>query len=468
MGVSKPTMRLSLIGLGTCLASALASAAPLPYTTRTRPFGGYTSTVRGDIRTLGMAGATLGLGDSLIASFDNPAGLAISLNGSDVNFTSGWVRDGYVQTYDQLVAFSNYGGAFSLYPWGFGVGVLTASKEEASFDIAGFPGDPAVLQVMTNEIHASIARVFIKNRFSLGASFILGIGETAVRFGSGTNPSAHALVFAPGGAVSGTFQFPARVLMTLSVSSGMRYPNHAAQTSYAAIPNFFQEIWIPARFGWGFGWIPNRFFRADLSLLLAGMTSGAALMADNAVLVGANTSFQPRVGASYQWLDFKELKSTVFLGTYYESSRITGKLDRLHGTAGIELKPWVLYFGAAADLAWLYMNATAAVGIDVVKIFEKLDLIPPTQPKMVSGGFLPSPFRFLDEGLPRPLVKNWKATGPAINPIRVGLEMPGRIRDKAKKTGRNVLDAIGSIPQPMDHSSESAPEDEEEDKEDKP
>ena len=63
-------------------------ADPLPYTVRTQPYNAWPTTVRGDIRTVGMAGASVGLGDTFIASTANPAGPAMTLQGADLSYTS--------------------------------------------------------------------------------------------------------------------------------------------------------------------------------------------------------------------------------------------------------------------------------------------------------------------------------------------------------------------------------------------
>src|SRR5690349_14222379 len=92
---------LFLIGNSGLLAaiepiSAFADTFPT-YQTRTRPYDGWTTGVRGDLRTVGMSGATLGLAETFIASLSNPAGLAMTLNGADVNFATNTTYDGVIQ-----------------------------------------------------------------------------------------------------------------------------------------------------------------------------------------------------------------------------------------------------------------------------------------------------------------------------------------------------------------------------------
>ena len=113
--------RASLCILALTAASAHADSA-LPYTTRSKSFSAYNSSVRGDIRTVGMSGATMGLADTFIAGTYNPAGLAMALDNADANFASQTVHDGAVQSYASTLSMNNVGACLNQYPWGFSLG----------------------------------------------------------------------------------------------------------------------------------------------------------------------------------------------------------------------------------------------------------------------------------------------------------------------------------------------------------
>src|SRR3954468_20102537 len=126
VSLSNPIQALGLglaLFLGALAWPAGAGAVEaLPYTTRTQPFTGWSGTARGDIRTVGMAGATVGLADTFLATGDNPAGLAMTLNGGDLSFSSNNVYDAHIQNFDDAVSSNAYGVALPVYPWGFGLG----------------------------------------------------------------------------------------------------------------------------------------------------------------------------------------------------------------------------------------------------------------------------------------------------------------------------------------------------------
>ena len=86
------------------LAPDLAQAEPvLPYSLRTHEYSAWDTTVRGDLGTVGMAGATVGLGDTRIGSVDNPAGLGMTLDSTGIEITGSSIQDGYIQAYPSLI-----------------------------------------------------------------------------------------------------------------------------------------------------------------------------------------------------------------------------------------------------------------------------------------------------------------------------------------------------------------------------
>ena len=123
---------------------------------------------------------------------------------------------------------------------------------------------------------------------------------------------------------------------------------------------------------------------------------------------------------------------TVFGGSYYENTRIQGESSRLHGTGGIEGKFWFVTTGYGIDLSSNYQNHLFSIGIDVFKGMEMLKLIPRAW-HAPRGGWFPNPFYLSDEGLARPLVKDWHPQGPDMNPIKIGLNIPHQINEEIKK-----------------------------------
>lgn len=427
----------SLAGFASVLVLAcVAQADTLPYTTRTQPYNAWPSTVRGDIRTVGMAGAAVGLGDTFIASTMNPAGPAMTLQGADLSFNSNSVKDARVQNFENPVTTNNFGFAWSMYPWGITLGYVQSYREGQSYQVGASPTDIADLSITTREFVFGVSRVLFENRFSFGVDLLLGQSEHQISSGLIASGSAANHAYALGGRLGAMVQLPERFIVGMSYSLPMHYAADAAATSSSVLPGFFQPINVPETFALGLGWIPNRYFRTDLTIYAIGRTPEAALLSHNAIDVGQNRTYQPRLGAAYTLADFKEFSANVFLGTYFEASRIHESHDRLHFTTGIEVKPWILSLGWGLDLAPDYRNYLVSLSIDVVKTMTKLDIIPRTSSTHASQ-FLPRPGNLSEAGLARPLMRNWRPQRQ-IDPIEAGLAVPGKVAEKIE----NVLSAI--------------------------
>ncbi len=412
----------------------------IPYNTRLSPFSAIGTTVRGDIRTVGMSGATVGLGDTFIASLDNPAGLAMGLNGADSNFATNIIYDRNIQNFDNSLSTYELGVAFNQYPWGFSFGYISPYREGQTYSLMNSPDMPKTLSVSTREFHFSVAHLFFKNRLSVGLSLILG--QSVQEILSVTNSQeVNAQSYSLGSTIGVSYQLPHRILFGLSYRLPMSYPGGGFSQNTPELPNFLQPLETPGRLGIGVGWIPNRFFRTDFTGFILGSTPRTTLLRDEATSIGENITFQPRLGAAYDFLDFKELKGTLFGGTYYETSRAEKTSDRFHQTVGMEIKPWIFNLGWGLDIASGYRNYIVSLGINPFKIMSKIDLIPtPWHPRYAKA--FPPPFYQSDQGLSRPLVKHWVAHDPDLNPIQIGLNIPHNIEKKSEKISQAISDIL--------------------------
>jgi hypothetical protein len=401
-----------------------AHADTLPYATRTNSYNGFTTGVIGDIRTVGMGGAVVGLGDTFLAASDNPSGLGMTLNIADTNITGNSIHDGHVQDYDYtLPTQTSVGAAVALYPWAFSIGEVPVGAAGQVYQLQN--GAVANLQVETHQFRLAAARTLFDNRLSLGLSLNVGVGEEEI-----SNPQLdddqHAAAL--GATIGAMYQLDGRLLLGASYTTPMHF---AISGDSAVLPGFFQPIDVPSHFDLGMGWIPNRYIRGDFQLTFLGRTRGAALLNDQTVGVGDNYTVQPHFGFAYQFLDYAIVQSTLFAGTYFETSQIQGASDRLHGTAGLEVKPWFFTAGIGVDRSADYKNFLVSVGIDLGRVLEDLNLVPTphTPPR---NGFLPRPFIQSDDGLTRPLVKNWSPKGPEMNPVKIVKALPHRVKVEAK------------------------------------
>jgi len=434
--------------VGVLFQAHFARAEALSYLVRTKPYNATATSVRGDIRTVGMGGANVGLADTFLATTENPAGLGMTLNQGDDNWTTTKVRDGNVQSMENQIETLNAGLALQSYPWGFSLGYLIPYREQSQVQYGSRLYE---LSFQTREFHAAAGRVFWDNRLSLGA--LVNVSQARTRIydlesGYDITHSDTDLGFT----VGSQLQLPGQLILGTMLQTPRYYELGIHENAYSPIPGFFQAAYSPWKAGAGIGWIPNRFFRADISYFLIGTTPDTALLSNDTVDVGEHMTLQPHMGFAYSYADFKNFKATAFVGGYMELTRIEGKSTRFHPTFGTEIKPWIFNIGFGLDVSDNYRNTVASLSVDLFKTMEQLSLIkfnraPP-------GGFVPSPFFVDDVGLSRALVKNWREDPNSTDAFKEGMNLPRKLGEGvediteggAKGIGQKALDAIISIP----------------------
>ncbi len=395
-----------------------------------------------------MGGATLGLADTFLATTDNPAGLGMTLNQGDDNWSTTRVRDGNVQLMDNRIETLNAGVALQMYPWGFSAGYFIPYREQSHVQYGSRIYE---LSFHQREFHAAAGRVFWDNRVSFGALLNISQARTQI-FDLQTGYDITNTSTAIGFTLGSSLQLPGRLIFGMMLQTPRYYEIGLEENALSPIPGFFQAGYSPWKSGAGLGWIPNRFFRADISYFFIGTTPDTALLANDNVSVGKHVTLQPRMGLSYVYADFKNFKATAFGGGYLEIPRIEDKATRFHPTFGTEIKPWIFNLGFGLDVSSNYKNYVASLSVDVFKTMEQLSLIRFNQAP--PGGFVPSPFFMDDVGLSRALVKNWRDDPHGTDAIKEGLGLPKKIgdgveemtEDGARGFGQKALDAIISIP----------------------
>jgi hypothetical protein len=419
---------LSLIAILRPLIPIVAWADILPYGYREHAYSGWNTSVSGDVRTVGMAGATVGLPDTFLSAQDNPAGLSMLVKDADDNIVGNNITDGNVQNTDSPIKTGSLGLAVSIYPWAVGVGYVTVSREGAPYFLSNSL-DYGNVDVTTREFRLAVSRVFANDQFSLGLSFNLGQAEEQVEVLAGPDSPSVEHNYTVGATFGGIYKLPGHWLLGASVFTPMKYRFENAGNATPAIANFYQPVISPTRVGLGMGWIPNYYARIDASVFLVGANADAALLKDDQSLVGQHVTVQPRLGGAYIFADYKEFRGTAFAGSYYEMTRIENTSSRFHATGGLEFKAWLFTLGLGGDVSSGYSNVITAVGLDLVKTLMKLDIVPtPYSPP--TKGLFPDFTHLSDDGLPRPMAKFWQAAGPDMNPIKIIQNIPGKLYDK--------------------------------------
>ncbi len=444
------TARIPLVALllGSTWGSASALAAdPLPYATRTRAYSAFSGSVFGDPRTVGMAGATLGLADSFTAAGDNPAGLAMTLAVGDVHASTNRIHDEHLQRADAPIHASNLGAALTLKKMGFSIGMTNVWNEGQDYRLSG-KSEPYWIESFVREYRAAFA-YRVHPRLSLGAQLRLASLVQTLGPESNLGSLARATDSGLGLSFGALYRLPNRRLLLGAAYSTPLTLNarEDAPTSFSALPGYTQNTLIPSRWGIGIGYVPNRLFRADFSLFRTGATPGAALLSDQSRLAGASASVDPHLGIAYTFADFAPIRGVLFAGSYLQSSRIEETPARLHLTFGLKAKWSFVNLGLALDKAASYNNTLASIGIDPLILAARLGIVPaPSRPS--SRGFFPRALYESDEGLPPALQRaraRTRSTGPGI--LEVGRQIPEKIEEKVRNLSpEQIIETLQQIP----------------------
>ncbi len=98
----------------------------------------------------------------------------------------------------------------------------------------------------------------------------------------------------------------------------------------------------------------------------------------------------------------------------------------------MEFKLWTFTAGTGIDIADQYKNSFYSIGIDAGIVLQILHLMPVlNQPD--HEGLLPNPFRSTDEGLARPLVKDWKPEGPQFDIGEIVKDLPNHLKQETER-----------------------------------
>ena len=388
---------------------------------------------------LGLAGSVTAIADLPNSVLENPAAAAMTLSQGGLLYSSQSPQDLALSPSGARPSLSQWTAAAPAYPFGFLAAYHApwAERFEGSFPASGNSG---VLETRTRELEFGVGWVEKhRHRVSLGLSARLVFGDRTVIPAQSQDLTYTSSAWAF--SVGLQAQLKNRWLLGAKFRSAAVLPG-SPTLSTIDLPGFFTPaIHVPATVSIGGGWIPNRFFRAAAELAFLGPTGAdTRALSDSSRRVGQSWSPQPRLGSEYQFADLSEFRASLAVGGYLEMPRGDGLPLRPHVTAGFEFRPWVLVFAAGIDVASQYQNTVISTGVDVGLLFEKLALVPRT-PRPPRGGWLPK-FNFLsDEGLARPLVKEWKdVKGPDL--IEVGKSLPGKIEERVDHVVDSIENAI--------------------------
>jgi len=420
-------MKAWILFCGT-LFTFLSSAHADPFFSspvRTHNYSGWNSAIQGDINYTGMAGATVAVPDSLSGAEANPAGFAMTVTSISAQISSNTTRDPHIQQSGNDTYNTNqWGLAVSPPPWGFGMNYSVPSIESGDY-VSPNTGHDLKTEVSVEAFRVGVAHAFFQSKLSLG----IDIGFSSATRNLGPYSFGGTALNTEFGAL---YRLHDRILIGASFQPGSTIkPSGSAQTQ-TELPGFNQAILMPSVFAVGVAWVPNRFFKLGTDLHIVGTTPNSALLANENEIVGASWTLQPRLGGSYRFAEFKNFTLEYQLGTYFETSRIEGVSDRLHGTTSLEMTAWFVNTGVGFDYADQYQNFILVVGIDVIRTLRVFDIIP-NDPSPPYQGFFPPPTRQVPEGLPQGMTDGEPRTDTPISvqdATRIIKNIPTRIQQK--------------------------------------
>ncbi len=377
------------------LLSQSGAFAQVPFGTNTRtlPYSGWDSTLRGDIDTVGMAGATTAIPYNISSATANPAGFAMTQGALLLQINKNTIHDDTIQLSGKSYDSSQFGLAINPPEWGFAIS-WTVPKTENGDYISLNTGHVLATEVDVKQLQFSVARDFFDDAISLGLGlgFDFGVRDLGAYSYGGTAFEVQLGLL---------WKLPHHWIygMTFSPQTTINPSNGPNQTE---LPGFNQAIIVPAVFAAGVGWVPNRFFKIGLDLHYIVATDSTAILANQNVTIGQAATAEPRLGASYIFADYDSVQATFSAGTYFEQARVENASSRVHGTAGLQVNPWFLNTGVGVDFASNYRNVMVTVGVDVVRAGRMLNIIPPN-PVPHYDNFFPAPGVISADGLPEPM-----------------------------------------------------------------
>ena len=401
---------MSFLSLFTIRAEAQYSG--LSYPRRTQPYSGWTSIIQGDTNTIGMAGATVALPNSISAMEANPAGFAMTLGGVSAQINSSTLKDPDLNRSGTDLKEYQWGLGTNTPPWGFGITYYAPSSESVMNS-----------EVSVRELRFSVAR-FLSPRTSIGMALQYDKG---IRHFDGNDFSSSHISFQ----IGALYRLENHWILGASFTPAIDI-SPSDDVSDASTFGFNQTIRIPSLTSVGVGFMPNRFFRAGASLTLVGGTPDTALLYDQTINYGQILTLQPRIGASYVLVDYHFIKVELAMGSYFEVSRIAGQSNRLHETFGFEVNPWFINTGIGTDVAERYKNWFVSIGIDIVRTFRTFEIIPKDTVPPLNGSF-PSMLKISANGLPDSFTEGEKKTSSPVSAKQVQQiieNIPNRIEER--------------------------------------
>ncbi len=380
-----------------------------------------------------MPGLNIGLASSLLSSLDNPAGLAMTLPTSSAKLTKNRIQDYEFQNFPEPLKNTLFAIGGPLHPWGFSLSTFSPRNEAGNFILNN--GEHVNLQVHVSQVQLSTGIHFLEGRMALGAGYRLGWAKRQL-ISLSQSSSLSKSTFGSTVVLGSLFQLPKRWLIGTSVVFPVTYKAHPSPST--KIPGFFNTVKSPLQIGMGLSHIPNRFFKLSTDLILIGKTKNIAAISDEKRTIGERISFQPRIGAYYKLVEYRDFEIDSSIGLYLENLRTPEGKKRLHKTLATEIRPWIFVVDIGIDFAKNYKNYSFSIGLDFVKALRKIGWFR-TKDNRDYAGLFPNILHMSEVGLPKTLIQDKSLGGSSINILEFG----HKIKTNVKKAIHTIEDFTG-------------------------
>lgn len=400
----------------------------LPYTSRTRSYSGYSTTVRGDDDTIGMAGATVAVPNSVSSLESNPAGLTMTMGSVTAQINSGEMEDKTITGSNTKLQDTQWGLTVTPGNWGYSVAYYSPVFEGGNYTSPN-TGQSSEYEASLKQVRLAVSHLVSKK---LSVGFGLDFYRALRNIGEDKYSSMDLNY-----KIGAIYHVRKHILVAATFSPEQEIGNSVLSSGGAEMPGFAKPIQIPLVLTVGLGWIPNRFFTTGFSMSAVGATRNTGLLRDQNITVGNRVTLQPKIGASYVIGQYDNLKIQASVGTYYETSRVDGEPNRLHGTGALSVNPYFANLGIGLDKATRFTNFFVSIGVDIVRFVRTFDIIPP-EPVPALNGFYPPAFEIKADGLPEPLTRDEE-------------------KEFAAPSASDVTDILKNVPQNIENKFEGKP-----------
>ncbi|MCB0390770.1 MAG: hypothetical protein KDD58_05755 [Bdellovibrionales bacterium] len=337
-------------------------------------FSAYGHHPTGSTRVLAMGGAFVGLADDASAIITNPAGIALSRWGYDLQSTTNRVvnREGdidYDGTNDGFPYRFNYTTGALRFKY-IGIGVGYSIPYHIKEDFGGSLNSVQELKIESYDVALSIR---LGKSFSIGST--LHFENVSMSFNDYFNNQSandkNEIVYPTLGVI---FRPNNKIGFGITYSSERRYDvDENLNSNLLSVYNWFQDLVIPAKLNLGLSLQFKKRLRLVGDLDFFYPTGNTYLLGsssfDTANKIQERQFTLMHGGFEFTVISKKDLEFIWRGGGYQEPARLINAEDRFHFTMGVEIRLGIVKVSAAYDQAKDFTNYSQSIGLSIADLY---------------------------------------------------------------------------------------------------